>query len=199
MNQPKNVFLLNGSPRGEKSNSRVIGRYLADRLEEKGLTSQESFITRLISQGSPGIEKLYRQVDEADIIIFTAPLYVDSLPSFTIKAMEIIQEHRKMQPTRNQSFLVPVINCGFPEKEHMEIALKIIRNFSEEASFRWAGAIIVSMGMALNGEPLSHKKGMTPSPSGLGQEVRTITSWGNSARTAIPLAAPGNGRVAVTR
>jgi hypothetical protein len=39
--------------------------------------------------------------------------------------------------------------------------LKIIKDFSEEANLRWGGAIVVGMGMALNGEPLSEKNGMT--------------------------------------
>ena len=160
MNQPKTVLLLNGSPKSEKSNSRVIGKFLADKLEEKGLRSEEVFITRLI-RTSQGNEKLLRLVSEAGIIVFTTPLYVDSLPSFTIKAMEAIREHRMTEPRVDNPILVAVMNCGFPEKEHMEIALKIIKNFSEEANLRWAGAISVGMGGALNGEPLNEKKGMT--------------------------------------
>jgi multimeric flavodoxin WrbA len=160
MSQTKTVLLLNGSPKGEKSNSRVIGRYLADKLEEKGLKSEESFVVKLV-QSQQGIEKFYRQVDEADVIVFTTPLYVDSLPSFTIKSMEILQAHRRTQSQPKQSLIVPVINCGFPEKEHMEIALKILRNFAVAAGLCWAGAVSVGMGMALNGEPLREKKGMT--------------------------------------
>jgi hypothetical protein len=75
--------------------------------------------------------------------------------------METIQELRIAAPQVESPLLVAVMNCGFPEKEHMEIALKIIKNFSEEANLRWGGAISVGMGMALNGEPLSEKSGMT--------------------------------------
>jgi len=160
MNQPETVLLLNGSPKCEKSNSRQIGKFLVDRLEEKGLKSKEAFIVRLV-KNSQGSEKLLRLVNTAGIIVFTTPLYVDSLPSFTIKAMEVIRDRRVAEPQVESPLLVAVINCGFPEKEHMEIALKIIKNFSEEANLRWGGAIIVGMGMALNGEPLSEKKGMT--------------------------------------
>jgi hypothetical protein len=162
MNQPKTVLLLNGSPKCEKSNSRQIGKFLVDKLEEKGLKSEEAFIARL-TRSPQGNEELQRLVNEADVIVFTTPLYVDSIPSFTIKAMETIQQQRTTQPQAESPLLVAVMNCGFPEKEHMEIALKIIRNFSEEANLRWGGAISVGMGMALNGEPLSEKNGMTRS------------------------------------
>ena len=160
MTQRDAVLLLNGSPKCEKSNSRQIGKFLVDRLEEKGLKSEEAFIARLVNNPRES-EKLLRSVDTAGLIVFTTPLYVDSLPSFTIKAMEIIRDHRAADPQVENPLLVAVMNCGFPEKEHMEIALKIIKNFSEEANLRWGGAIIVGMGMTLNGEPLSEKNGMT--------------------------------------
>ncbi|HMK95872.1 MAG TPA: NAD(P)H-dependent oxidoreductase [Candidatus Limnocylindrales bacterium] len=160
MSQPKTVLLLNGSPKCEKSNSRQIGKFLSAKLEEKGLKPEEAFIARLI-KSPQGTEKLSKLVDQADIVVFTTPLYVDSIPSFTIKAMEMIRDHRVVEPQVEKPLLVAVMNCGFPEKEHMEIALKIIKNFAEEASLRWGGAVSVAMGEALNGEPLSESGGMT--------------------------------------
>ena len=160
MNQSKSVLLLNGSPKGEKSNSRQIGKFLVDRLEEKGLKAEEAFITRLIKSPEK-IETLSELVNTADIIVFTSPLYVDSLPSFTIRAMELILDHRKAHSQTGSPLLVAVMNCGFPEKEHMEIALRIIKNFSEEANLRWGGAIAVGMGMAMDGQALTERNGMT--------------------------------------
>jgi multimeric flavodoxin WrbA len=160
MSQPRNVLLLIGSPRGERSNSHAIGKFLVDKLEEKGLVSEEAFVTHLVNSRE-GTEKLLKSVDNADIIVLATPLYVDSLPSPTIKAMELIHEHQKaMFPTKSQ-MLVAIINSGFPEKEQMDIALKIIRNFTQASNFKWGGGIRVGWGMALNSEPLNGKKGMT--------------------------------------
>ena len=94
MSQPRNVLLLIGSPRCEKSNSHVIGKFLVDKLQKKGLTLEEAFATRLVNTRE-GTEKLLKSVDKADIIILATPLYVDSLPSLTIKALELIHENRK--------------------------------------------------------------------------------------------------------
>jgi multimeric flavodoxin WrbA len=160
MNQPKTVLLLNGSPKCEKSNSRVIAKFLVDKLEEKGLKSEEAFTARL-AKSPEGSKKLAELVNSSDIVVFATPLYVDSLPSFTTKVMEMIRDNRQPQPQLKRPLLVAVMNCGFPEKEHMQIALKIIQNFSQEAKFRWSGAITVGMGMALNGQPLKEKNGMT--------------------------------------
>ena len=159
MSQPKTVLLLNGSPKCERSTSRTIGKFLVDKLEEKGLKSEEAFAARLVKTAE-GFEKLSRLVADADIVVFATPLYVDSIPSFTIKAMEVIRDHRKTNP-HAAPLLVAIMNSGFPEKEHMEIALKIIQNFSDEANLRWGGAVAVGMGGALNSEQLNEKKGMT--------------------------------------
>jgi hypothetical protein len=75
--------------------------------------------------------------------------------------LELIHEHQKVvSPTKSQLF-VAIVNSGFPEKEHMDIAFKIIRNFAQESNFKWGGGIRVGWGMALNSEPLNEKKGMT--------------------------------------
>jgi hypothetical protein len=129
-------------------------------LEEKDLVSEEAFATRLVNTRE-GVEKLLKSVDNADITVLATPLYVDSFPSPTIKALELIHEHRKpVSPTKTQ-LLVAIMNSGSPENEHMDIALKIIRNFAQESNFKWGGGIRVGWGMALNCEPLNEKKGMT--------------------------------------
>ena len=160
MSQPRSVLLLIGSPRGEVSNSHAIGKFLVNKLEEKGLVSEEAFVTRSVNTRE-GTERLLKSVYNADIIVLATPLYVDSFPFPTIKALELIHEHRKaVLPTKPQ-LLVTVINSGFPEKEHMDIAIKIIRNFAQASNFKWGGGIRVGWGMALNSEPLNEKKGMT--------------------------------------
>jgi len=160
MSQPRNVLLLVGSPRCERSNSHVVGKFLVDKLEEKGLVSEEACAIRLVSTRE-NAEKLWSFVDNADVIVLATPLYVDSFPSPTVKALELIHEHRKaVSPTKSQ-LLVAIMNSGFPEKEHMDIALKIIRNFAQASNFKWGGGIRVGWGESLNSEPLNEKKGMT--------------------------------------
>ena len=138
----------------------MIGKFLVEKLEEKGLVSEEAFTTRLVNTHE-GTEKLLNSVDNADIIVLATPLYVDSFPSPTIKALELIHEHRKAVLPAKSQLLVTIINSGFPEKEHMDIAIKIIRNFAQASNFTWGGGIRVGLGMALNNEPLNEKKGMT--------------------------------------
>jgi len=157
---PRNVLLLIGSPRFEKSNSYVIGKFLLDKLKERGLSTEVAFINRLVLNRE-GTERLLKVVDNSDIIVLAAPLYIDSLPSLTVKAMELINEHRKVVSPDKSQLLSAIVNNGFPEKEQMDIAFKNIRNFAQESNFRWGGEIRVGWGVALNCEPLNEKKGMT--------------------------------------
>ena len=160
MSQPRTILLLNGSPKCERSNSRLIAKFLVEKLEEKGLTSEEFFAAKLLNS-SENREKLLKSVDDADLIVLATPLYVDSVPSCTIKAMETIREHRKTINDAGTKLLIAVMNSGFPEKEHMSIALKIVQNFARESNLRWAGGITVGMGGALGHKSLKNGAGMT--------------------------------------
>jgi hypothetical protein len=160
MSEPKNVLLLTGSPKGEKSNSYSIGKFLVEKLETKGLKSEEVFAPRLVLT-KEGSEKLLKAVDNADIIVFSTPLYVDSFPALTIKALELIHEHRKAIPSTKAPLWVAIMNSGFPEKEQMDTAIRIIKNFVQESNFKWGGGIRVGWGSAINEEPLDEKNGMT--------------------------------------
>jgi hypothetical protein len=53
------------------------------------------------------------------------------------------------------------MNSGFPEKEQMDTAIGIIKNFVQESNFKWGGGIRVGWGSAINEEPLNEKNGMT--------------------------------------
>jgi multimeric flavodoxin WrbA len=160
MSQLKNVLLLTGSPKGEKSNSYALGKFLVERLEAKGLKSEEVFAPRLVLTNG-GSEKLLKAVDDADVIVFSTPLYVDSIPALTIKALELIHEHRKTVPPTKAQLWVAIMNSGFPEKEQMDTAMAIVKNFVQESNFKWGGGIRVGWGSAINEEPLDEKKGMT--------------------------------------
>jgi multimeric flavodoxin WrbA len=158
MSKPKALMLI-GSPRGERSNSYTIGKFLAGKLEGQGFATEEAFVIKSMNTAS-GIEDLLALTDEADIIIFATPLYIDSLPSYTIKAMEQIHAHRIDKPAKKNQLLVAIVNSGFPEPSHNNIALNIIRNFAQESGLRWGGGVRIGMGEAIGGKPIS-EKGMT--------------------------------------
>lgn len=159
MSQNKRALLLVGSPRCEKSNSESIGTYLMELLGEKGVAWDKAYAYRL-TRTADGRDKLLNYVHRADILVIASPLYVDSIPSFTIKAMELIYEHRRSTESPKEQTLFAIVNCGFPEPAHNQTALAIYRRFALESGLNWAGGARVGWGAAIDGRPLDSVGGM---------------------------------------
>jgi len=158
MTETKSTLLLVGSPRGETSTSASLGAYLLKLLEESGFDTAKGFIHRLVNRNEK-IEELLSMVNNADLIILSFPLYVDSLPAPVIKAMELIRDNRNEKQRQNQDFIA-ISNCGFPESSQIEVALEICKNFAEEVNFNWRGGLAIGGGGAVNGRPLEERGGM---------------------------------------
>lgn len=159
MSQNKRALLMVGSPRCEKSNSEAIGTYLMERLGEKGVAWDKVYTYRL-TRTAEGQEKLINAVYRADILVLASPLYVDSIPSFTVKAMELINEHRRSIESPKEQKLFVIVNCGFPEPSHNQTALAIYGRFALESGIEWAGGARVGWGMAIDGRSLDSVGGM---------------------------------------
>ncbi|HXY86845.1 MAG TPA: hypothetical protein VEG44_00230 [Candidatus Acidoferrales bacterium] len=159
MSQNKRALLIVGSPRCEKSNSEAIGAYLMERLGEKGVAWDKVYTYRL-TRTAEGQEKLLNAVNQADILVLASPLYIDSIPSFTVKAMELISERRSSIVSPKEQTLFVILNCGFPEPSHNQTALAIYRRFALESGIEWAGGARVGWGGAINGRSLDSVGGM---------------------------------------
>lgn len=162
MNEPKKALLLVGSPKGSRSTSHSLGTYLLERLADEGLEGDTLHISAsTVSENRR--HELAETVDAADITILAFPLYVDSLPSRVVAAMEHIAGLRKGRATPRENTLLAISNCGFPEARHNETALAICRRFAREASFKWAGGLSLGGGGFVDGRPLEKLGGMARS------------------------------------
>lgn len=159
MSNNTKALLLVGSPKGEKSNSESLGNYLLSKLEELGVITETRFIYRMVYREEK-MKELFQMIDNADLIILSFPLYVDSLPAPVIKAMELIKEKRdKLEPKKSQIFIA-ICNNGFPEASQNLTALQICRIFSKDCGFVWKGGIAIGGGAAINGVPLTERGNM---------------------------------------
>lgn len=160
----KKAVLLIGSPKGKKSSSASLGSYLLSKLEKYEIETESIHIHSEIATDAKEIMFLDR-IEEADLIILSAPLYVDCLPAKVIKALSLIENKRKklyfddVKSAKNQSFAA-VVNCGFPEAEQNETALKVYQEFAREAKLKYLGGIAVGMGGAVSSKALSEMGGM---------------------------------------
>lgn len=149
MNSDKKAFLLVGSLRGSKSTSAFIGEYLLDLLVHKGFRSEKMYINDTIAADDKS-NKFMIILNNADVVIFSTPLYIDCEPYLIIKIMEgIVEARRNKEGIKKQRFIV-ISNGGYPETQHNNTVLPIYRNFALESGFEWSGGLAFGMGAAFS-------------------------------------------------
>jgi multimeric flavodoxin WrbA len=153
------VLLLIGSPRKGKSASETLGAYLLSGLKAQGAETEKLTIYPAL-RSEERLDALVSAAAAADLVIFSAPLYVDALPAAVTEVLEIL--HRRLDEHQRpaEQRLVAISNCGFPEAEQNEIALRIYRCFARQAGFAWAGGLAMGGGEMVKGRPLEESEGM---------------------------------------
>lgn len=144
-----NALLLIGSPKIKAlSTSAVVGNYLLERLRKNSWTTKSiTFGQDLLYEA--GRNNLCSAVDKAEIIIIVFPLYVDSLPFLTTRALEIIYSYNKIISRKSSKRVLAVVHSGFPEAYQNTVALTICRNFVIQCGMSWAGGLAMGGGEAL--------------------------------------------------
>jgi NAD(P)H-dependent FMN reductase len=153
MSGPAKALVLMGSPKAGRGNSESLGTYLLARLAERGVQTQMLSVIRAL-RSPEATQALLDAADGADLLILATPLYVDSLPSGVIRAMELLAARRRPAAQARPARFAAVMNCGFPEAGHNDTALAICKRFAAEAGFEWAGGLSMGMGEAIGGRPL---------------------------------------------
>ena len=149
----QHILLLVGSPRRKHSNSLSLGAYLLDRLSERGCEVSTVFITKALKKNGR-IQEMLEAVDRADILIFSSPLYVDSLPALVVQALEVIAEHRSKSEHLKKQRMAAILNCGFPESNQNNTACAIFSRFAYETGYEWAGCLKLGGGEFIGRKPL---------------------------------------------
>ena len=135
------VLLLVGSPKGlERSASARLGRLVVDGLEERGWTS-ESMHLRAAVKSEESQRELFEAIDRSGVVLFAAPLYVDSLPAPAIRALELIAAHRRSGDAKRVPRFVSIINCGFIEPRQNDTCQGILQRFADRAGFEWVTGV----------------------------------------------------------
>ena len=140
------ILVLVGSPKGvAASASGRLARVVVDRMEVQGWSSEWLHVHHVMAS-STRVEAMIRAVDEADLVLLAAPLYVDSLPAPVIAAMTQIAEHRRAGESETVPKFATLLNCGFLEPVQNLTAQGILENFAEACGFEWYGGL--SLGAA---------------------------------------------------
>ena len=159
MKAPKSALLLVGSPKPDASTSESLGAYLLEELGKRGVTTKTLHVTKAV-RNEEATEELRAAAASADLIVLSFPLYIDSLPAPTVRALEVLAEPPCPAGVAGPAAFVAICQSGFPEVEHNEVAIEICRNFAAAAGFEWAGSLILAAGGMVGGQPLRRLQGM---------------------------------------
>ncbi len=154
-----NALLLIGSSKLSLSASQALGSYLCERLRERGWDTETLTLWKTLRSKATR-ESLLAASDRADLVVLALPLYADSLPAPVVQTLELIAAHRHGGGARPQRLLA-IVNSGFPEAAHNDLAVAICAQFARQTGFEWAGGLRLGGGGVLGGQPISATHGPT--------------------------------------
>lgn len=144
------------SPKGKNSTSKLIADEISKGIDPDKFKSNYIFI----SNNFENYDEIFNTINNADIIFFSFPLYVDSLPSHMLN---FLFEYEKFVKDNLRSSSIPpkvyaISNCGFLEGTQNKHALNIIENFCDKVNFNWMYGLGIGAGaFAIGPEGINEK------------------------------------------
>lgn len=142
------LVIVNGSPRGRKSNSdKIIEWPLSEMKVNQDFVYEKLYVTDL--------KERVKQMDalkSAEYILVIFPLYTDSMPGITKEFFEHMERNKDFLAGKPISF---IIHSGFPEACHSREVEKYTEYFSKLLGMNYRGSIIMGGSEALTAAPES--------------------------------------------
>ena len=134
------IGIINGSPRGKKSNSEILIKYLCSLLEEHQINKYYLFSSKIHSE-------IKSEIHNADVLIFVFPLYVDSIPSHLL---ETIVKFEKEKIINSKTKIYCVVNNGFFEGKQNQLAILQMKNWCKKIGVEWGQGVGIGAGEILS-------------------------------------------------
>jgi multimeric flavodoxin WrbA len=152
-------LVLNGSPRGARSNSRTIVGWILEGMTEAGAP-----LPVVLDLSHTGDVASHREAFvSADEVLLVFPLYTDSMPGIVKSFIDSLAD---VEPSRLAGKrLAVVVQSGFPESVHSEPVVAYLARLSARLGLVQAGSAIRG-----NSEGLRHM------PEGMTRKARTLFS-----------------------
>jgi hypothetical protein len=164
------VIYIVGSPKKDMSTTAALLGAVSECLAKKNQNHEPIFLTtsKLTPENTPEeAAKAAVLIKDADAVVIGFPLYVDSIPSHLLRFLEMVGQELVQEITEIDDLMgsgadsrqtaYAVINCGFYEPEHMEIAADTTALWCDGAGLDYKGAVLVGAGAM--GPTLANGKG----------------------------------------
>ena len=134
------IGIINGSPRGKKSNSEILIKYLCSLLEEHQINKYYLFTSKIDSE-------IKSEIHNADVLIFAFPLYVDSIPSHLLDTIVKFEEEKIIN---SKTKIYCIVNNGFFEGKQNQLAILQMKNWCQKTGAEWGQGIGIGAGEILS-------------------------------------------------
>lgn len=133
------VALICGSPKGERSASKVILSFA-----QKVLPKSCEFVSVTLNKPTVNHDVI-EQITSCDRLIWAFPLYVDAIPSHLLPwFLEL--EHVYLQWEGPKPQVYALLNCGFYEAAHNELMLEMVRHWCVRSDLIWGRGVGIGAG-----------------------------------------------------
>jgi multimeric flavodoxin WrbA len=146
------IVSLAGSNRGEKGTSASLVNYLAQRLLKHGVSVASHYSIHMHRQPHR-IDAFLNELKESELLIISAPIYVDLLPSPLIHVLEEIRDRMGPKGLEGRKLLA-IIHSGYPEPQQRRPSLGMCRCFGREMSMEWWGGLSFGGTSPISGQSL---------------------------------------------
>ena len=144
------VYAINGSAKGEPSNSRAVIAMMQDMLG----TGAEVEVVSQIKQYRKSDDSVFPAMAASDVLFIASSLYVDALPSTLMAFLERYAAYLAAQGKEGHASdrkvgaqrVFACVNCGFYEGEQNAYALDILAHFCAASGLRWSGGVGLGTG-----------------------------------------------------
>lgn len=137
------IALINGSPKAKDSNSEIVLNDLNTRLAGNEMINFSLRAPKL------SISEM-KSLISCDILIFAFPLYVDGIPSHMLKHLQMIEESIIKPDNTPTATVYAISNCGFYEGHQNNLALEIVKNWTNKVNLNWGMGVGIGCGEMLS-------------------------------------------------
>jgi multimeric flavodoxin WrbA len=128
------IKIINGSQKTGESNSGIILDILNELIKDQHQVGY-------FKLGSNGFtNEMFKEIISADVIVLAFPLFLDSIPSHTLKML--IELENIIKHERKENLIIySIVNCGFYEGKQTGIAFEIVKHWCEHSGVQFGGGI----------------------------------------------------------
>ena len=164
------LVIVNGSPRGRKSNSDKIIEWPISEMKGSPDFQYEKLYAVDIKERAEQMNAL----KSADYILVIFPLYTDSMPGITKEFFEHMERNKELLSGKPIAF---IIHSGFPEAIQSRSVERYTEYFSKLLSMRYMGSIVMAGSESLTAAPESMFRKKVEAFKSIGRSIAEVKEF----------------------